>query len=587
MGETRNSFLDQILARRFAYEDGLEEEAVRRVRRPLLNARRDAIRVLNSTLGEIVDIETGRVPITPETRQAASATVQEINGLLDAGVDQATTELISIGERGFLQAAGDFVQASTASLSPDMASGIAGTFQQISGEALQVASQAPVLGISPQTALNRSLAAAKEVIRDELLQGIASGSSNQQIARRLRDSLDLTEVAAERITRTNMTAVYNDAHKMTIDANKDIFNGYRWMSVLDNVTSQICSNLHGKYFPSGSPTPGPPAHPNCRSILIGAFRDPEVQKIMDEDLVRARSFNADGTRAKDIFVPGDTSFNEWLARQPAITQNQVMGSKLRGEMFRRRLLKTDDLVDPLLRPVNNKEALRRAWAKNPKDKWLGTQARAAGLDAPISRKALAVEDVTKQGRAPWAKPLDKHPGTQNQFQAAIDASDDVIARDATHSTQTFRPGKDALKDRRVQRTLNELESVSKTRPLTSSEKELQIVSSSRESTQSLVFDSNNRLVSGTSYLTEEGSGVFIEHLGSLQGVGGSRALQRPLRDALDQGVRVEGQSTADAIAFYERLGVDFSKDERGLGFFTIRGEELATVLNNTTQIIVP
>lgn len=55
-----------------------------------------------------------------------------------------------------------------------------------------------------------------------------------------------------------------------------------WVSVLDNRTSDICLNLDGSIFPIDE-GPRPPAHFNCRSIVIPLFWDDDVTYVSPEE----------------------------------------------------------------------------------------------------------------------------------------------------------------------------------------------------------------------------------------------------------------------------------------------------------------
>ena len=102
------------------------------------------------------------------------------------------------------------------------------------------------------------------------------------------------------VVRTAMQHVNNSARQVVWADNDDIVTGYRWVSTLDDRTSDVCQDLDGEVFKIGD-GPIPPAHPNCRSTTIAELRD--EFDIFDKGATRS---SADG------YIPADTSFHEWL-----------------------------------------------------------------------------------------------------------------------------------------------------------------------------------------------------------------------------------------------------------------------------------
>lgn len=77
------------------------------------------------------------------------------------------------------------------------------------------------------------------------------------------------------------------------------YSNYRWVSVIDGVTSNICRSRNGKIYRYGD-GPLPPAHPYCRS-----HTEP----------------------ADDSSEPIPTSYYAWLKVQPDAVQNDILGAK--------------------------------------------------------------------------------------------------------------------------------------------------------------------------------------------------------------------------------------------------------------------
>ena len=127
-----------------------------------------------------------------------------------------------------------------------------------------------------------------------LLQAIRGSRPN-----RYRDGL-LGGQTARSITLTVNTSIQHFLSATQLNLFKD--SKYRWVSILDNRTSAICRALDGRVFAYGA-GPIPPAHPNCRSVIVPASYERKE------------------------------TYYQWLARHPASFQDDVLG-KQRGELFR-------------------------------------------------------------------------------------------------------------------------------------------------------------------------------------------------------------------------------------------------------------
>src|SRR3546814_15905752 len=67
-----------------------------------------------------------------------------------------------------------------------------------------------------------------------------------------------------RSTRTDTLFPYTTLFR---SANADLVKRYRWVSTLDDRTSEICQSLDGTEWPVGE-GPLPPILPNCRSRIV-------------------------------------------------------------------------------------------------------------------------------------------------------------------------------------------------------------------------------------------------------------------------------------------------------------------------------
>ena len=194
-------------------------------------------------------------------------------------------------------------------------------------------------------------------------------------------------------TRRNMqsvlgagiTHIHNAVSEKLWNKNPAVFKFLQWVSVLDGRTSLICSGRDGKFAPLGKnkvpaglprldpPGARPPAHPNCRSIVVPVFDHKGIAGLISErpfvretskDVFQSISFRAearirmgdnrwkslsevDRQKAVDALrdkwlvdrigtVPADITYDGWLRTQPIAFQNEVLG-RSKATLFRKGL----------------------------------------------------------------------------------------------------------------------------------------------------------------------------------------------------------------------------------------------------------
>jgi len=236
--------------------------------------------------------------------------------------------------------------------------------------------------------------------------GVLQGQTTQQIASRVVGSARLagvdgvTEITrrnAEAITRTAINHVANAARAEVMNENSDLFEEELFVATLDARTTAVCMSNDGKKFKRGT-GPRPPLHFNCRSLRVpvilpdslgerpakasteqGLLREFAEKRKLDR--VTKRADLPHGTKgAFDDFarkrvreltgrVPGSTSYQQWLEKQSAAFQDDVLG-KTKGKLFRKGGLKLDKFVNK-----NGDELSLRELAKRERAAF-----KAAGLD---------------------------------------------------------------------------------------------------------------------------------------------------------------------------------------------------------------
>ncbi len=218
-------------------------------------------------------------------------------------------------------------------------------------------------------------------IEDQIKIGLVQGESSAAIARRvvgtarLKGRNGVTEISrrhAATITRTAVNAISNQAKRAYYLENSELFSKELYVATLDSRTTPICSSLDGKTFPLGE-GPIPPLHMNCRSLRIAVINNQVIgerpaRAFTQKQLLReftkkqgikpvtSRGALPRGTKGPfDTFsrgrmreltgtIPAKVSYQQWLNRQPAMFQDDVLG-KTRGALFRRGDLKLDKFVN--------------------------------------------------------------------------------------------------------------------------------------------------------------------------------------------------------------------------------------------------
>ena len=218
-------------------------------------------------------------------------------------------------------------------------------------------------------------------IQSQIRIGLVAGESARAIARRVvgtvrnRGKDGVTQVTrrnAEAITRTAVNHVSNRARGAFFEANQDVFSEEQYVSTLDSRTTPVCRSLDGKRYPVGKGR-FPPQHVACRSIRVAVLggevvgnrpATPVTEKMLLRDYTAQSDIGRVSKRADlprghkgkfDAFarrrkreligrVPARTTYQDWLKRQSAEFQDDVLG-KARGKLFREGGLTLDTFVD--------------------------------------------------------------------------------------------------------------------------------------------------------------------------------------------------------------------------------------------------
>lgn len=165
-------------------------------------------------------------------------------------------------------------------------------------------------------------------LRNGFYSGLAIAETKSQLigtkSKNYRDGwLDKNAKSFDTQTNTVAQHVAQTAEAEIFKANSDVVKGYRWVSVLDERTSDICAELDGQVFQHGQ-GPLPPMHNNCRSDI-----EPDI-------LPQFASDDYGGNTEKK-------GYYYWLKEQPKSTQENALG-KTRAKLFREGGLKPSEFA---------------------------------------------------------------------------------------------------------------------------------------------------------------------------------------------------------------------------------------------------
>lgn len=213
----------------------------------------------------------------------------------------------------------------------------------------------PFQGVLLKDVLKDMDATRARKVRTAVAQGFTEGKTTDQIVRELRGTrakgysdglLEVSRREVEAITRTAISHVAGMVQDRSAEANADIIKAVRWSATLDLRTSPICRPRDGKMYepvshkPVGHSLPwlgGPGrAHWNCRSSQVPVLKSNQDLGVDVPDVVVVGKTRA----SMDGQLPAETTYSQWLAKQSAARQDDVLGPT-RGRLLREGKLPID------------------------------------------------------------------------------------------------------------------------------------------------------------------------------------------------------------------------------------------------------
>ena len=116
----------------------------------------------------------------------------------------------------------------------------------------------------------------RDELRAVIKEGLDAGKSISQIAADIRaNAPDYSAARAETTARTETASAYTSGALLAYEET-GVVQEVEWLATLDDKTSEVCQRLNGKRITLeqaqkggfGNGIKGPPAHPNCRSVIL-------------------------------------------------------------------------------------------------------------------------------------------------------------------------------------------------------------------------------------------------------------------------------------------------------------------------------
>lgn len=223
------------------------------------------------------------------------------------------------------------------------------------GQIYAAAMARPFQGVILNSVLADLEAGAAKKIRQTIAQGFIEGRTTAQIIKDLRGTkakgyedglMAGSRRDIEAVARTALGHMAGFTQDKFVEANLDLIKAVQWSSTLDLRTTKICRPRDSKLYtpdthkPIGHSLPwlgGPGrAHWRCRSHQVSVLKSNKELGIESPDVVMP-----DGTRASmDGQLPKETTYGQWLEKQSAARQIEVLGP-IRAALMRKGGLSLD------------------------------------------------------------------------------------------------------------------------------------------------------------------------------------------------------------------------------------------------------
>ena len=307
------------------------------------------IALLNRADADLVDIIKTRVArIAERGYDAGPTTTKRLNAVLEA-IRQLNAEAYAVAGKQLTADLADFAVYERDWIVAQIEQPLPVTVQVIQPSA-EVVTAAALRRPFQGRLLKEWLAGVEEAraarVRDAIRLGLVEGETIDQMVRRIRGSrvagyqdglLEIDRRGAAAMVRTAVNHTSNAARQAVFSDNESLIKGIRWVSTLDARTTPVCQARDGKLYPVDK-GPRPPAHIGCRSTTVSVLKSYRDLGIDVADAPPGLRASLNGQ------VPADLTYGEWLRKQPASFQDDVLGAS-KGRLFRQGGLPIDRFVD--------------------------------------------------------------------------------------------------------------------------------------------------------------------------------------------------------------------------------------------------
>ena len=198
----------------------------------------------------------------------------------------------------------------------DLATGEA--VKELAEDVADIVDSLPVSGTVLAEFSDRQLFLLTQGMRRLLREAVTESWRLSRITEAMSVLANSSRTQAEKYARTAILQISNEVNDRLYRANSDIVREKEYLATLDKRTCLICAADDRRRFPVGG-GPSLPRHLNCRCTYAPVTKTWRQMGIAADEI-------GPGTRASmSGYVPGETSYAAWLARQPKPVQKEILG----------------------------------------------------------------------------------------------------------------------------------------------------------------------------------------------------------------------------------------------------------------------
>lgn len=333
------------------------------------------IGLLNKTdpeLSAALNDALSRLPESQFTVDRLEGLLYSIRALNVAAFNQVTRELTDELQRFVAAEAAHQFELFTSVIPPQVQASV-GIAQVNVSQVYAAAMSRPFQGVLLREALTGLQESRARAIRDQIRIGYINQETTQQIIKRVIGTearsytdgeMDRSRRGLEAIVRTAISHTAGTVRDRFFEDNTDLIKALQWVSTIDLKTSEPCRIRDGLLYTPGEHKPikhsipwqaGPGRlHYCCRSVSCPITKSwAELGGAGLPDFSPKERASMDGT------IPAQVTYPDWLQRQSAARQDEVLGPT-RGALLRRGGLKVADMYDQKGRYLTLEELRKRS-----------------------------------------------------------------------------------------------------------------------------------------------------------------------------------------------------------------------------------